>query len=485
VKRGLSLRARLLLLFLLSLLALGVVGGLLIALYRQSQAYRVASTEAMLVRAADAIGAGVAVEGERLAAAPDAERRARLAALVTAALRNAEGVEGGVWQKGVGVIAYAFPTYEGSGVKTDVPAAELPSITAVNEAALAGGQGAWRHLVRPHETLILYARPLGPAAPGLSAWVMARVRVDPALLPLRLAFAALFVIALLIALWLGGLAWRWGRALGGIERALAGAGERLPRLVLSGERDLDRLIGAFNEAVARLEAARARAEALRREAEEKERLAALGRLAAGIAHEIRNPLGAMRLKAENALAAGEARREAALRFILEQIGRLDGLVRDVLRMGERRSALMAEVDVAAFLAELGEAEAERAAEAGVTLRLEAGVKSGVFDPALTRSLLEALLENAFRHSPPQGVVALEVKRRGEALVFRIADQGPGVPEALRGRIFEPFVSGRSEGTGLGLALAREYAQAQGGAIRLVEEAGWGAVFEVELPWRAS
>lgn len=480
---GLSLRARLLLLFLLSLLAVGVVAGLLVALYRQSQAFRVASVEAVLVRAADALATGATLEAPVLGSLPEAERRRRLTDLTTAALRTAEGVEGGVWRKGEGPVAYAFPTYEGSGVKTDVPAAELPAIQAVNGEALEAGRGAWRHVVRPHETLILYARPLGPAWPDETAWVMARVRIDPALLSLRSAFLVLFLIALLLALWLGGLAWRWGRALGRIERALVGAGESLPRLAPTGERDLDRLINAFNEAGRRLEAARRGAEALRQEAERQERLAALGRLAAGIAHEIRNPLGAMRLKAENALAAGGERQALALHFILDQIARLDRLVGEVLRMGERRAAFT-EVDSAPFLAAIAEAHGDRAAEAGVRLVTGTGVARAVFDPVLTRSLLDALLENAIRHSPAGGTVTLSIERRDSRLVFRVTDEGEGVAEEMRERLFEPFVSGRAEGTGLGLAIARECTTAQGGTIRLAGEEGQGAVFEVELPWRA-
>jgi|BEDMetMinimDraft_2_1075160.scaffolds.fasta_scaffold01814_3 signal transduction histidine kinase len=488
-RRGLSLRARLLLLFLLSLLAVGVVAGLLVALYHQSQAFRVASTEAVLVRAADALATGVSLEAPALARLPAAEQRARLEALTASALRNAEGVEGGVWRKEEGVVAYAFPTYEGSGLKTDVPAAELSSIQAVNEEALAGGRGAWRRVVRPHETILLYARPLGPARPGEAGWVMARVRVDPALLSLRLAFSGLFLIALLLALWLGGLAYRWGRALGSIERTLGTAGETLPRLAPTGERDLDRLITAFNDAVGRLEAAQRRAAALRREAEQKERFAALGRLAAGIAHEIRNPLGAIRLKAENALAAGGERQALALRFILDQVARLDHLIRDVLRMGERRAALVL-VELAPFLDGIAATQAERAGAAGVRLSFETDLSRAVFDPSLTQGLLEALIENAIRHSPRGGRVTLHVTRRKDVLLFRVADEGEGVAAPLRERLFEPFVSGRAEGTGLGLAIAREYAAAQDGRIRLVaaeEEGreGKGAVFEVELPWRES
>ena len=109
----------------------------------------------------------------------------------------------------------------------------------------------------------------------------------------------------------------------------------------------------------------------RRRAGAAERLAAVGRLAAGLAHEIRNPIAAMRLKAENALAAGDdGRRVAALQSILQQVGRLDGLLRDLLAMTQRREPKLAEIDLAAFLERTAEAHRELAASKGVKLLVE-------------------------------------------------------------------------------------------------------------------
>ena len=117
----------------------------------------------------------------------------------------------------------------------------------------------------------------------------------------------------------------------------------LPRLEPTGERELDRLVHALNATGARLADERRRASA-------SERLAAIGRVAAGLAHEIRNPIAAMRLKTENALAVNDQeRRVSAMHFILQQIERLDGLLRDLLAMTQRRVVKHAENDLAAFL----------------------------------------------------------------------------------------------------------------------------------------
>jgi signal transduction histidine kinase len=89
-----------------------------------------------------------------------------------------------------------------------------------------------------------------------------------------------------------------------LESALASSAGELPKLVLTGQRDLDRIVDSLNRAGARLAAARSAADALARQVAENERLASLGRVVAGIAHEIRNPIAAMRLKAENAVCRG-------------------------------------------------------------------------------------------------------------------------------------------------------------------------------------
>jgi signal transduction histidine kinase len=141
-------------------------------------------------------------------------------------------------------------------------------------------------------------------------------------------------------------------------------GGRSP-LPLTGERELDRIVNALNATGTRLSDERRRASAA-------ERLAAVGRLAAGLAHEIRNPIAAMRLKAENALAGeDEGRRVSALRSILEQVGRLDGLLRDLLAMTQRRELKPSEVDLRAFLERTADGHRELAAGKGVSLLTKA------------------------------------------------------------------------------------------------------------------
>jgi signal transduction histidine kinase len=297
----------------------------------------------------------------------------------------------------------------------------------------------------------------------------------------------LAVLALTVlgsAIWLGRILVSWSRKLTRLEAALvdhdAGKAD-LPTLPLTGERELDRLVDALNAVGVRLADARRRATAA-------ERLAAVGRWAAGLAHEIRNPIAAMRLKAENALAAADdGRRSSALQSILEQVGRLDALLRDLMETTQRSEPQLAEADLASFLEGTIESHRELAAAKGVKVgrgQVEQGRVPPKFDAQQMRRALDNLILNAVQNTPPGGSVTVEACRRQGRLSVRVRDTGPGIPDEIRDRLFEPFVTGRAEGTGLGLAIVSEIARAHGGEARLVSDTN-GALFEVELPWRPS
>ena len=213
-----------------------------------------------------------------------------------------------------------------------------------------------------------------------------------------------------------------------------------------------------------------------------ERLAALGRVAAGVAHEIRNPLATMRLRAEGALALDATqdaeraalRGQTALAAILTQINRLDRLSGELLDMTHRRTPTPQPTNLASFAA--------LCAADFPDLRLQVKADPGVaaFDPETIRRALGNLVQNALRHAAPEGHVWLRAQRRAGGLRFEVEDDGPGVAEALRSSLFEPFVTGRADGTGLGLAIARELAEAHGGRLELARAAP-GALFALTLP----
>jgi signal transduction histidine kinase len=178
------------------------------------------------------------------------------------------------------------------------------------------------------------------------------------------------------------------------------------------------------------------------------------------------------------------RRVVALQSILQQIARLDGLLRDLLGMTQRREPKLAETDLAAFLARTADAHRELAASKGVKLEFEAAPAAAnppLFDTEQMHRAVDNLILNAIENTPAGGTVAVRAQRRADILQFCVCDTGPGVPPDIRERLFEPFVTGRSEGTGLGLAVVRDIARAHGGDARLVPTSH-GAQFEIEVPW---
>lgn len=387
--------------------------------------------------------AGAPAEGAALSGAGQA--------ILDLVLRDRLGMEGGFWKPGAGVLAYAFPTYDGTGIKKDPPSAELERIAATAQRASATGGVVTD--VRPglREAVVFSACPVGQPSAGVTAWTLTRVPLVAAdvVNPLILAVSLLLCMVVVSGLWLGRLLSRWREQARQMQQQLAQA----------------------------------------------ERLATLGRMSAGLAHEIRNPLGTMRMKVENALAAPaevrEARVAGALESVLAQSQRLESLVSSLLALTQPFRVEPQAVDLRAFLEERIAAHGEAAQAAGVRLVSSVGAELAAiqpppswFDPAQMARVLDNLILNAMAHTHEGGVIELGADRRGPATwALWVADDGVGVPPELRDSLFEPFATARSGGSGLGLALVREIVQAHGGSVALVDSAR-GARLEMELPWPA-
>ncbi|MBV9653982.1 MAG: HAMP domain-containing histidine kinase [Acetobacteraceae bacterium] len=484
------MRVRLFWLWGLSLAACVAVGALLVQLSRQSTEAQVGRAEAILSGACNQIRDRYSFYASGWAASDkspiDDRLRADLTAAVTVALSHEDRVEGGIWQTASGSAAYAFPTYEGTGPKTDLPAAERDQIEAVNQQAAAEEGGADRRAVSRSQTLLLHACALPGPVPGLTGWTMTRVEAVRGFGPLQLGLGLLFGLMALMSAWLGRTLLVWGRHVRSIETALAAAGpDGMPTVRRTGERELDRIIGALNEAGLRLADARREADAAAVRAANAERLAGLGRVAAGVAHEIRNPIAAARLQGENALAGDDARRREAIPDMLAQIDRLDALVSELLAMTQRAEPRPVRVDLPSFLSRQIAPHREAATAKGLTLSTRTRDGSAMLDPAMIGRVLDNLLINALRHANAGGTVTLAAEQTPALLTLTVADTGPGVPADIAGRVFEPFVTGRADGTGLGLAIARELTDAHGGRLVLREEGDAsgqrGTVFALELP----
>jgi signal transduction histidine kinase/Na+/proline symporter len=232
-------------------------------------------------------------------------------------------------------------------------------------------------------------------------------------------------------------------------------------------------------------------EALRSGLAHKDRLATVGRFAAGIAHEVGNPLTGIACLAQNLGAEGdlgpEARERAA--SILEQVGRIDGIVRSLLAFSHQgeggaaprraeRVALDRVVDDAVRLVRLD--RASRAVGVESVCPEDLWVRA---DATRLTQIFVNLLTNACDASPPGGGVLVDAERAGAFVVARVVDHGAGIPASLRERIFEPFFTTKApgEGTGLGLSLVYGLVEELGGTVTVESEVGVGTIFTVRLP----
>jgi signal transduction histidine kinase len=485
-----SLRGQLLFFWVLLFGMCAALAVVMLTLYRSSAGAQVAAGRGATEQSCRAIAARYAKSaGPPAPAKPQVDL---LQVLLQLVLIETPHVEGGVWQAAGGQLAYAYPTYEGSGVKRDVPAAEQPLIVEMAQLAARTQQPQTDVVRGSREALIVSACPL--AAPGhdLAAWTMTRTNGGAlaAQDSLRTGLGVLLLLVLASGLWLGFILLRGLRHVQRLENRLVRAeaeaaadGGAMPELPRTGVRELDRIVDGFNRYRLRFEEARAHLRAAAQQRSRDQRLAALGRMTGGIAHEIRNPIATMRLKAENALAATPERQGAALQAIVGQIDRLDGLVQSLLALVQPVTLAPVEVVLHRWLDERVAAVAPEADAAGVqvTLRHDAPA-SAVFDPVHLARAVDNLLDNAVRHAPRGGhVVLAALLAQPNLLAIRVDDDGAGVPASLQASLFEPFATGRADGTGLGLALAREVALAHSGELRHVPlEAG--TRFELELPW---
>ncbi len=271
------------------------------------------------------------------------------------------------------------------------------------------------------------------------------------------------------------------------ERARAVArGDLIAREIETTDDEIGQLEAAFEKMVSGL----ARAQAL---ALSNERLAAIGKMAAHVTHEIRNPLSAMGLNVEllaeelAGLKAPDGAQSAEVANLLVAIQReaqrLEQLSEEYLRVARLPQPRMEADDVAAAVHEIVAFARPEIERQGCTVDLQIAdpLPPALFDEGQLRQALLNLLRNAREAMPGGGPIEVRVMAEGMGVVVDIDDRGGGISDDIRARVFDPFFSTKGEGTGLGLASTKHIVQAHGGSITCEPRKSGGTRFRIALP----
>ena len=225
---------------------------------------------------------------------------------------------------------------------------------------------------------------------------------------------------------------------------------------------------------------------LERELAERERMASLGRMAATVAHEIKNPLSAIKSIAQ-VMREDESLRneyERDLGLIVGETDRLSQSVTQLLSFARKESPAGQPLSVDELVRSVADLFRANASEQGIALDCQVRVQAELAGRSVSalRDALSNLLLNALQATPQGGKVELIAAAANGDLVISVQDSGSGVPADLRERIWEPFFTTRQRGTGLGLAIVRKRVQEVGGSASLeASHNGRGALFQLRLP----
>lgn len=216
-----------------------------------------------------------------------------------------------------------------------------------------------------------------------------------------------------------------------------------------------------------------------------ERLAALGRLAGGLAHELRNPLSITRAAAQMLQQELDHNDKSSeyTRVIQGEIDRVDRLVEQLLTYARPRPLQRALVDLAALVEQTSGLARVYAKQHGVTLktRVAEGLPAITGDSDLLHQAVVNALFNSIQATPLGGVVSLDVQQEQDEALLIISDNGHGIPADILPHIFDPFFTTRDDGAGLGLSIVQQIIHDHGGAISVQSEPGQGTRVVLRLP----
>jgi len=224
----------------------------------------------------------------------------------------------------------------------------------------------------------------------------------------------------------------------------------------------------------------------------QEKLASLGVLAAGVAHEIRNPLTAIKVRVFTLREelAGAALGDEDIEVIAGEISRLERIVKDFLHFARPTEPVLETLSASALVSDVHELMQSEYKKGAIGLKLERGSRAYIrADAHQLKQALINLVRNAAESIPRTGTVTLRVRegsgliqnKRQSCVFVEVEDTGAGIPPELQPRLFDPFFSTKESGTGLGLSIAARIIERHGGVIKFQAKPQQGTVFSIVLP----
>jgi signal transduction histidine kinase len=418
-----------------------------------------------------------------------------LEALTAQVLQNETGIEGGFFRPGdQRLIGYAFPTHEGPGDPKALPARETPDIVNIASAAASQGHIEKDQFYGTHDVVLFMAIPVcdtrmcngGPVG---SAWLMQRLPGAESdrkrvLLWSAFGFGTVACITVLFAF----LVLRQvGEGTEAVLDRLTWMESDLSRKEHPGMvklAEFHRVLDGLDRLGDTLRSQIERERELQSRVRQNERLAAIGQLATGVAHELRNPLATIRLRAQ--MAQRKTQEDAtsqASAVILTEVDRLDAMIERLLDFSRPIRLNHSRDDLSA----LAESAVQRwtARCPGISIRyIGEDSVCALVDAMRLEQVLDNLLENASHQlleaKTVHPLIQVDCRKSEDGISLAVADNGGGfTPEGIQNAT-EPFYTTRAKGTGLGLAITQEIVHAFGGTIVLSNKED-GALIRIQIP----
>jgi signal transduction histidine kinase len=389
-------------------------------------------------------------------------------------LRSYPDVEGG-YLLGEQVVGHSFPTYTEPGSELRQPDIEREAV--LEALAESRGTGRVAQRVFDDQRDLVVVSVLAPPEGELAAWGLKRYIDFNEPRDLRRNLILIGVLGLALASVLGALSisFRMQRGFSAIQAGLRQLRTEPSYRLSEKQHDLQPIVAAINE----MAETRQRAEAdLRRE----DRLRLMGRVVAGIAHEVRNPLNSIRLTVQMLARRlrGQPAAEEAIPSVLAEVNRLDSLLKSFLVFGADEPERLRRQPVRPVLERTLALVRPQMSERGIEIDLLApnDIQARVDGDHLQQAIINLLL-NAADAVGAGGRVSMTLRQVDSGIEIGVQDSGPGLDQTQQEHLFEAFYTTKPGGTGLGLAVTRALLEKMGGAIEYVS--GHGGHFRIRLP----